>query len=85
MKLNGKLMKGTMIMVEEESVFDGQGRFQNQLERALIDVCKKVGISVPVWVGKNTREFVRFKKTSFHSDQFFESVSFDRFEIRLED
>lgn len=85
MKLNAKILKGTMIIMEEESVLDGQGRFQKQLETSLVEVCKKMGIPVPLWVGKNTREFARFKWTSFNSDQFFEPVKFDRFEIRLEE
>lgn len=85
MKLNAKIIKGTAILMEEESVLNGQGRFQKQLEASLVEVCGKLGISVPLWVGKNTREFVRFKWTAFHADQFFEPVRFDRFEIRLEE
>lgn len=84
-KLNAKIVKGTVILMQDESVLSGQGRFQKQLESSLVEVCKKLGISVPLWVGKNTREFVRFKWTSFHADQFFEPVEFDRFEIRLEE
>jgi hypothetical protein len=84
-KLNGRILKGTVIIMEEECVLSGQGRFQKQLEASLVEVCKKLGISVPLWVGKNTREFVQFKWTSFNSDQFFEPVKFDRFEIRLEE
>lgn len=84
-KLNAKIIKGTAILMEEESVLNGQGRFQKQLEASLVEVCGKLGISVPLWVGKNTREFVRFKWTAFHADQFFEPVRFDRFEIRLEE
>ena len=83
MKLNAKIIKGTAILMEEEAVFTGQGRFQKQLEASLIEVCGKLGIPVPLWVSKNTREFVRFKWTAFNSDQFFEPVRFDRFEIRL--
>ena len=85
MKLYGKVLKGRMIIVDKESVLDGTGRFQQQLERSLVEVCRELGIPVPIWVGKNTREFVRFKWTSFNADQFMEKVSFDRFEIRLEE
>jgi len=82
-KLNAKMIKGTAILMEEESVLNGQGRFQKQLETSLVEVCGKLGISVPLWVGKNTREFARFRWTAFHTDQFFEPVQFDRLEIRL--
>ncbi len=83
MKLEAKIMKGSHMIMEDEVVFNGQGRFQQQLESCLIEICKKMSISVPIWIGKNTREFVRFKWTSFNSDQFLEKVFFDRFEIRL--
>lgn len=85
MKLIAKLYKGTAVIMEEESVLKGEGKFQKQLEQSLIELCKNMGISVPMWLGKNTREFSRFKWTTFNSDQFFDPVSFDRFEIRLED
>lgn len=71
--------------MEEESVLTGQGRFQKQLETSLVEVCGRLGIPVPLWVSKNTREFARFKWTSFNNDQFLEPVKFDRFEIRLMD
>jgi hypothetical protein len=38
---------------------------------------------VPLWLTKNTREYVRFRRTSFNADQFFNTVHFDRFEIRI--
>ncbi|HEY8421555.1 MAG TPA: hypothetical protein VIL05_07440 [Thermoclostridium sp.] len=85
MKLTGRIFKGTTVLMEEESVLTGEGKFQKQLELSLVELCKKMGISVPMWLGKNTREFSRFKWTTFNGDQFFEPVNFDRFEIRLED
>lgn len=83
MKLQAKLVKGAKIIMEDEAVFNGNGGFQQQLEHSLIELCKNMGISVPMWLGKNTREFVRFKWTAFNSDQFYDKVWFDRFEIRL--
>ncbi len=85
MKLYARVMKGKTVIAEEESVISGEGRFHRQLELAFIDVCKKTGVQVPMWLSKNTREFSRFKWTSFNADQFFEPVVFDRLEIRLEE
>lgn len=85
MKLTGRIYKGTAVLMEEESELIGEGKFQKQLEQSLVELCKKMGISVPMWLGKNTREFARFRWTTFNDDQFFEPVHFDRFEIRLED
>lgn len=85
MTLTGRIYKGKMLLMEDSSVLSGEGRFQKQLEQSLIELCRKMGISVPMWLGKNTREFARFRWTAFQSDQFFDPVNFDRFEIRLED
>jgi len=84
-KLTGRIYRGKVVLMQDESALSGEGKFQKQLEQSLVELCKKMGISVPMWLGKNTREFARFKWTTFQSDQFFESVNFDRFEIRLED
>jgi|BioPla2DNA2_1021312.scaffolds.fasta_scaffold01092_2 hypothetical protein len=84
-KLTAKIYRGKTIIMEEESVINDEGRFQKQLELSLVEVCKNMGISVPMWLSKNTREFARYKWTTFNADQFFEPVSFDRFEIRLEE
>lgn len=85
MKLSAKIYKGKTVLMEEESALSGQGRFQKQLENSLVEVCGRLGIPVPLWLSKNTREFARFKWTTFHDDQFLEPVMFDRFEIRLMD
>lgn len=85
MKLVGKLIKGTNIIsekvVEKE---DNNASFRELLEANLIDLCKELDISVPLWLKRNTTEFVRFRKTSFAKDQFVESVNFDRFEIKID-
>jgi hypothetical protein len=59
-------------------------QFHEKLEKCLIDLCREIGIPVPIWLEKNTKEFAYFKKTFFTNEQFVEKVNFDRFEIRLE-
>lgn len=83
MRLHAKIMKGSQIVMEDEAVLSGEGKFQQQLEHCFIELCRNMGISVPMWIGKNTREFARYRRTTFNADQFLEKVSFDRFEIRL--
>jgi len=85
MKLTGRVYRGKVLLMQDESELTGEGRFQKQLEQSLVELCRKMGISVPMWLGKNTREFSRFRWTTLQNDQFFEPVNFDRFEIRLED
>ncbi|NLG87731.1 MAG: hypothetical protein GX494_00705 [Clostridiaceae bacterium] len=83
MKLQAKIIKGTKTLAEDELLFGEHESFQKQLEQCFVELCKKMGISVPIWLRKNTREFVRFGRTSFNSDQFLEPIDFDRFEIRF--
>ncbi len=86
MKMNGRLFKGpTMLISVSCEVPDGEGGYQDRLEHLFVDVSKELGVSVPMWLTKNTREYVRFHRTSFNPDQFFEPVLFDRMEIRVEE
>ena len=85
MKLYGKLIKDTRIIKEtfaernDESV-----SFRDQLEQCLIQVCKDLDIQVPLWLKKNTKDFVNHHRTFFTSEHFVEKISFDKFEIRIE-
>ena len=50
---------------------------------ALDDFTLAFDIERPMWFDKNTKEIIRFKKTSFHKDQFIETIGFDAFEIEI--
>jgi hypothetical protein len=85
MRITGKLVKGTTIL--DEKVYEmenGKGSYQDRLEKCLLEICRLLNIEVPLWLSKNTREYVRFKRTSFNADQFFNPVMFDRFEIKVD-
>lgn len=85
MRMIGKLIKGTTTL--DEKVFemnDLEGTYQDRLEKCLLETCKLLGIEVPLWLSKNTREYVSFRRTSFNADQFFNPVIFERFEIKVE-
>ena len=86
MKLIGKLIKGPSIIKNEYVVIEDEDiSYRELLEKCFINLCKKLNISVPMWLSKNTKEYARFKRTSFEKDQFLEKVLFDRFEIRAEE
>lgn len=85
MRMTGKLIKGTVILDEKAyEIDDDTGTYQDRLEKCFVEICSLLNIEVPMWLNKNTREFVRFRRTSFYSDQFFNPVIFERFEIRVE-
>ena len=84
MRMNGKLYKGTIIINEETvEVSDSNGSYQDRLEKCLVEICLLLAIEVPLWLSKNTREYVAFRRTSFNADQFFNKINFERFEIRI--
>ena len=86
MKLVGKLYVGAKVQkIENIEMNDENKTFRDLLEECLIGVCKKLEISTPLWFKKNTKEFISFKRTSFHKEQFVEETNFDRFEIVCED
>lgn len=84
MRLEGKLFKGNL-MVREVVVTrnDPELSFVQELEMGLIDICHEMEVPIPLWLSKNTHEFAAFRQTIFFSDQYTETVKFDRFQIRL--
>lgn len=84
MKLYGRLIKqGKMIKEAWAEPQNSSDDFREQLEECLIRVCKELDIEVPIWLQKNSKEFGIYRKTSFNSDHFGETINFDRFEIVL--
>lgn len=83
MKLEGCLFKANLLLrqttVERPAT---QERWTTQLEHCLIDVCHGLEAPLPLWMKKNTHEFASFHQTIFFAEQFTESVSFDRMQIR---
>jgi hypothetical protein len=57
-------------------------RTQKVLE-SLDQLCMAFDIQKPMWFDKNTKEMKFFAKTSFHEDQFIETIDFDYFEIEI--
>ncbi|MBP7401253.1 MAG: hypothetical protein KBA30_01405 [Clostridia bacterium] len=53
------------------------------LDRCLLAMCKELGVPLPVWMEKNTREFAAWRQTSFSREQFVEKTLIDRFQIRM--
>lgn len=78
----GKIVKNTMILKEEyaEEV-ESSGSYRDNLEKCFLSVCKKMGLEVPIWMKKNTREFASYNRTMFFKENFIDEVAFDYFEI----
>jgi hypothetical protein len=83
MRIEGKTFLGTyvrQVIVSEHH--DDQLGFSKQLENCLLDICKTLDVSVPLWMQKNTQEFAHWHQTFFTQDQFVEKVPFDRLQIK---
>ena len=52
---------------------------------ALLEACRKLDVSRPIWLDKNSREWQEFGQTRFLPDAFMETVDFDRMEIEYID
>ncbi len=82
MNITGKLLKNNRIInIEMVTNDDDSLNMTKQLEDCLLNLCKLFNIPIPIWMSKNTKEFVHFGKTFFTSDQFIEKVNFDKFVI----
>jgi len=84
LKLTGRLIKENNIIMEATVENNDDISFRDALEECLIGLCKKLDVSVPLWLKKNTSELARFRKTSFDAEQFMEKIWFDRLEIKLQ-
>jgi hypothetical protein len=81
--LFGKLILGTKVIKEASfEVSDDNTSFRDRLEECLIGLCKELDIQVPLWLKKNTKEFVQYRTTFFTKEQFVEDIKFDKFELR---
>jgi len=83
-RLWGKVMKNNRFV--KEMVFEiddfSMSRTEKVLE-CLDQSCMAFDLQKPMWFDKNTKEMIRFAKTSFHEDQFIETIDFDYFEIEI--
>ena len=56
------------------------------VRETLGEICREFDIPAPIWLGKQEREFEKFRLTSFGPESFMEDVSFQKLEIEfLED
>lgn len=82
--LEGNLFRANLMTASKTVCEDsGEEMFVQELEKALISLCKELEIPIPLWLSKNTHEFAAFHQTIFFSEQYTEPVKFDRFQIRL--
>lgn len=54
-------------------------------DKCLKEICRKLDVSVPVWLKKHDLEFSQFKYVTFYPQDFIDEVDFDKLEVELLD
>ncbi len=75
---NNKFVDDMVYAIENNSMDRGI-----KIRTALDEFCMAFDLQVPMWFDKNTKEMDQFRRTTFHSDQFIESITFDYLEIEI--
>lgn len=86
-KLTGRIYKDNKVMgmisiaVEDESL-----SFRDKLQAGLIEVCKGLGVSVPIWLKVNTYQLAAIQRMTFERDQFMDNkdLKFDKLLLSIE-
>ena len=60
--------------------------FREQLEAGLLELCRQLRLTTPIWMKKNTVQLAAVAAVTFERDQFIDGddMRIDRFEVRLE-
>ena len=82
MQIEAKVFKGNKVVriIDAENLEESLG-FTSQLEKCFLAICKQLDVSTPLWMQKNTQEFARFHQTIFTTEQFVETINFDRLQL----
>ncbi|WZL81629.1 hypothetical protein QBE53_00540 [Vallitaleaceae bacterium 9-2] len=80
----GKIIKDTRFVKDYVVAIEDSDLSKDQkIHEAIKQFCEYFDLERPHWFDKNTKELIMFSKTSFHDDQFIESIDFDYFEIEI--
>ena len=80
----GKVMKNTKFLQDMVvEIEDTNMTREEKIMESIDQCCMAFDLQIPMWFDKNTKEMTQFAKTSFHADQFIETIKFDYFEIEI--
>lgn len=54
-------------------------------KKCMDEICKKLDLSIPVWLKKHDIEFSQFKYVVLYPEDFIDEIDFDKLEIELID
>lgn len=83
-RLWGKLYKDNTILKDVVICNDEKETpVAKKLDQAIYDICMLFDLQKPLWLKSNTKDFNKFKMTTFRNDHFFEEIDFDYLEIEV--
>ena len=77
-QLWARKMRGQRILGSETEPCNPQ-----EPQQALQELCRRMDIPRPLWLGKHQKEYDGFRRTAFSQDHFMERIAFSRLEIEL--
>ncbi|NLJ58281.1 MAG: hypothetical protein GX339_05505 [Tissierellia bacterium] len=84
-KLWAKIIKNNKTI--NSIVVSNKEDIPNEKKRAkcIDEICKKLDLSVPLWLKKHSKEFSQFNSVTFYPEDFIDEIDFDKLEIELID
>ena len=74
---NNKLLQDTVI--KDSSDLNRTRKIYSALDK----ICDDFNLSKPIWLDSTIKDFQRYNKTRFTSDNFIEGIDFDYLEIEV--
>ena len=83
-RLWGKKIKKNLFVQDTVIAYEKPELTLNEkVQMAMDEISLEFDIEKPMWFDKNTVDMKKFGRTTFHDDQFIESIDFDYFEIEI--
>jgi hypothetical protein len=77
-RLWARKVRGQRLMASETEPCDPAAP-----QAALQEICRRMDVPRPLWLGKHQKEYDAFRRTAFTQDHFMEPIAFTRLEIEL--
>ncbi len=83
-RLWGLLRKNNKRVKDMVAFSEGLGLSEyDSLHQCIQEICTTFDIQQPMWLPKNQREYVKYRRVVLNQDNFIESIDFDTFELEV--
>ena len=78
LRKNNKILRDTVAVSEGADCSD-----ETKLQECIQEICYEFDLQRPMWLPKNEKEFMKYKRAVLNQDNFIETISFDTLEVEL--